>query len=283
MAEEEGNPLMRHYQRRRKRRPPAGFICGLLFILAGSHLVMQHRATTEAYATLAEQVVTDRACPIEGGSASTSEDKQSHDSMDVSPVSDSTPTLVDWDTLHQSNTEVVAWVQVDGTDISLPVMQPADGDMSFYLSHDFWRNPSAEGVPFLDHRSSPDGIHRMVYGHHHTMGGQFSSLQLAYQQEVFNTLGSCLWTTAKCGTTTLVPLCALKVDMWFEDIQRFAFGDDTEVDAWLGDIAEISSARSDSWCELASSARSVTTLVTCSSQVAGKQWRTLVLFVEVPR
>ena len=186
---------------------------------------------------------------------------------------------IDWVRLRDVNPDIAAWVRVEGTEIDLPVLAPADGDMSFYLQHDLWGNWSIEGAPFLDHRSHPDGTHRLVYGHHLFAGGQFSELQKAYEQEVFDSLGACRWVTPQGGECVALPFCALRVDAWFADIQSFEFGGG-QLETWLCGLAAHASATSRQQDELARGAHSVVTLVTCSSDFSGQPWRTLTVFVE---
>ena len=185
---------------------------------------------------------------------------------------------IDWDILHDINPEVAAWVEVEGTDISLPVVAPEDKDMAFYLRHNLWRQWSLQGTPFLDHRSDARGPHRLVYGHHLTSGGQFSQLQHAYEQATFDRIGPCRWSTPDAGTATLAPLCALSVDQWHEGIQHFAFGDTAELHVWLEGITGEASARTRDWREVIDDAETVVTLVTCSSELSDQPWRTLVVF-----
>ncbi len=186
----------------------------------------------------------------------------------------------DWETLKEINADTAAWIFVEGTDIDLPVMRARVDDPEFYLSHDLWGSPAFEGVPFLDHRCQADDTHRLVFGHRLGMGGQFSQLQKAYEQEVFDSLGTCHWSTPTGGSITLVPLCSLSVDMWYQPIQTFAFEGEGTLAGWLHTLAQDATARADSWESLALQGQSVLTLVTCSSSLSNQQWRTLVVFVQ---
>lgn len=187
---------------------------------------------------------------------------------------------LDWESLKTINPDVAAWVRVEGTDIDLPVMAPSNGDMSYYLHHDLWGNRSLAGVPFLDHRCTADGIHRLVYGHRLFLGGQFSALQRAYQQEVFDGIGVCEWSTPSGSAVRLVPFCALRRNAWYADIQHFDLREDG-LEPWLRELAADAGATSTDTETLAGQARSAVTLVTCSSELSGQPWRTIVVFVEV--
>lgn len=236
---------------------PLGTILCVSAAAVAGHLAQEGTG----YRRLEQQIVLDRTA------------KESGVHMDM-------PTI-DWTNLRDINPETAAWVRVTGTDISLPVVAPSDGDMVFYLRHNLWKQWSLQGTPFLDHRSEADGSHRVVYGHHLSSGGQFSQLQHSYEQTAFDALGTCHWSTPQRQDVTFVPLCALSVDQWYEGIQRFSFTGDDELREWLIDLCEDASARARDWREVVGGAESALTLVTCSSELSNQPWRTLVVFVEV--
>lgn len=173
----------------------------------------------------------------------------------------------------------VAWVTVQGTSIDLPVADGTQGN-TWYLTHDLWGNASELGCPFMDHRcTSPDDTHVLVYGHHLSLtNAMFSPLHLCFRQREFERLGPCVWRTSQ-DTTRFKPLCALSVDEHFQAIMRFSFSDDTELRDWLRSMIDASEAKSPTASALVNGAHRVLTLVTCSSNLAGQPWRTLVLFV----
>ena len=76
------------------------------------------------------------------------------------------------------NPDVIAWVQVPGTDISLPVAAAESDDPDFYLHHDVYGDWNFAGVPYLDAECEGDfdcGV-AVVYGHHLNNGTVFSVL-----------------------------------------------------------------------------------------------------------
>ncbi|MDI9591351.1 MAG: class B sortase [Acidobacteriota bacterium] len=239
-------------------------------MLAGAAILSMNEQSRRAYGGLSESV----RHPVQGAVEEAVDDTAS------AHEGDRRPTGINWDTLKLLNPDVAAWVSVEGTDVDLPVMAPADRDMTYYLRHDLWRRWVLAGTPFLDHRSDADGPHRLVYGHHLATGGQFSSLQRAHRQEIFETLGSCVWQTPGEGATSLEPFCALMVDMWYAPIQTFGFDGDAGLRDWLRARAAEATARNAGYSELAEGARSALTLVTCTSDLSHQRWRTLVIFVQ---
>ena len=256
----------------RRRRPPDGrgwgttaaLGLGILLVVVGIVVIARDELSQHAYRRLSGRV--SEASDAEGAG-------------DASPLGEGAPGI-DWDELWDQNADVAAWVRVDGTDIDLPVVAPSDGDMTWYLHHDLWGQWSLSGVPFLDHRSSPDGAHRLAYGHHLYMGGQFSDLQRAYRQEVFDGIGPCHWHTPARGEAVLAPLCAMTVDMWYGEVQEFAFAGPDGMEQWLRRLVGDADAVATDAEGLVRRARSAVTLVTCSSDLSNQSTRTLVVFVD---
>lgn len=193
-----------------------------------------------------------------------------HSEGDGSPDSDDVTRFFEGD--------MVAWVTVDGIGVDLPVATGSHG-FSWYLNHDLWGNESELGCPFLDPRCpSTEAPHVLVYGHHMSFTNvMFSPLHRCYRQDAFDTLGECTWTTTQ-GTTMMVPLCALSVDQDYADILRFSFRDDEDLRQWISNLVDQASARADNAHLMASRSTRILTLVTCSSEISGQRWRTLVLF-----
>ncbi|MCL2531978.1 MAG: class B sortase [Oscillospiraceae bacterium] len=80
--------------------------------------------------------------------------------------------------LHAINRDVVAWLEVPGADIDLPVVQ--SNTNYFYLYRDLRGRPSRHGNPFFDFRNrvrtSPMSVNLIIYGHHMRDGTIFSRL-----------------------------------------------------------------------------------------------------------
>lgn len=259
---------MRHTVLSKPRRKGAVvLLVGAVLLGLGASFLGIQAAQDAVYENLASMARSDR---VQGA--------QSGDSV-LSAASAKEDSGLDWDALLAQNASLVAWLSVEGTAIDYPVVQPADGqDADYYLHHDFWGAYSTQGCPYLDARASADGMHLLVYGHHLSSSGQmFTALYRAYQQDVFEGIGTATWET-QTGAVEFVPVCSLSVDKAYADIQVFSFGSTAELRAWLAGIAEDASARSNGWTELCAQATRVLTLVTCSSTIAGQRARTLVIF-----
>lgn len=78
--------------------------------------------------------------------------------------------------LRSQNSDVVAWLSVDGTSINYPVVQTSDND--YYLSHSFYKYKTYNGWVFMDYRNSYnfDDNNTIFYGHNLLNKTAFGSL-----------------------------------------------------------------------------------------------------------
>ena len=61
---------------------------------------------------------------------------------------------VDWEGLLAKNKDVIGWIQIEGTEISYPIMKGTDN--SYYLKHTFEGNYNIAGSIFVDYMNSSD-------------------------------------------------------------------------------------------------------------------------------
>lgn len=190
---------------------------------------------------------------------------------------------IDWDALRDINEQVVAWVDIEDADISLPVCQAEADAPDYYLTHDLWGNESVAGCLYVDCRADAHARHALVYGHHLTgTGGMLSALYACADQDVFDELlsGDVLWLTPEGGKRRLHPLCALAVDQSCDDVQCFDFEDEASFRTWLQALCGKASAWAPDAELHASRATCAVSLVTCSSLLSGQRGRTVVVLVD---
>ena len=92
--------------------------------------------------------------------------------------------VVDFAALESINSDCVAWIRIDETEIDYPVVQGHDN--SFYLKHLFDGEWNGAGCIFLDSRVEPDlsDRHSVLYGHHMKNGMMFSDIA-KYKDQTF--------------------------------------------------------------------------------------------------
>ncbi|MCI9022171.1 MAG: class B sortase [Eubacterium sp.] len=88
------------------------------------------------------------------------------------------------------------WLQIPGTQIDLPVMQPYK-ENEYYLDHDFTGADSAEGALFADPENSrfPQDGNTIIYGHNMKNGHMFGLLNLFEDAAYFKTHKEILFDT----------------------------------------------------------------------------------------
>lgn len=276
MSRQAGAPITR-----RKALGIGALACGAVCMGVGLGSVMREAACARSYGDLAQATQLDFAA----GATSVPVASASDAHADAARQGER-----DWGALHEVNQNVAAWVSVQGTDINLPIVAThSEDDQDWYLTHDLWGRTSCSGTPFLDRRcEGASARHVCAYAHHMTStSGMFSQLQEAYLQERFDRLGPLKWETPE-GLVQAEPLCALRVDASWQEIQRFDWGnagqdsrdqdDVADFRTWLEGIAAQADALSAQANQMLANAARCITLVTCSSDFAMQRWRTLALW-----
>lgn len=79
--------------------------------------------------------------------------------------------------LYLENSDMVGWIQIEGTSIDYPVMQ-TPADPNYYLKHDFEKHYTDYGCPFMqadcDALAPSDNL--IIYGHNMKDGSMFADL-----------------------------------------------------------------------------------------------------------
>lgn len=132
-----------------------------------------------------EKPKTDDFAPVRPTKApqiidATADEKKNTDSDDVKCP-------VDFESLNDINSDIYAWLDVPGTNISYPVLQNENDD-TFYLNHNSDKEYSSNGAIFSEHKynskSFTDPI-TVLYGHDMMSGKMFGELQEDYSNYDF--------------------------------------------------------------------------------------------------
>lgn len=85
--------------------------------------------------------------------------------------------------LYEENSDLAAWLSIDGTAIDYPVMQCDDDE--YYLHHDFYGNEDKYGCLYVRGKADINaGTNFIIYGHNMRDGSMFGDLDL-YKQESY--------------------------------------------------------------------------------------------------
>lgn len=89
---------------------------------------------------------------------------------------------IDFNSLLNTNPDTVAYIIVEDTNISYPVVQTNNND--YYLEHDFNKNYSGKGAIFADYRNNFDNLslNTIIYGHHRLDNTMFGPLDTLFTQ-----------------------------------------------------------------------------------------------------
>jgi len=88
--------------------------------------------------------------------------------------------------LQGINTDVCAWLTMDGTNIDYPVLRADDNTK--YLNQDIYADYSLGGSIFLDYRCSKDfsDQYSLIYGHHMAGGKMFGDIEQFADKSYFD-------------------------------------------------------------------------------------------------
>lgn len=84
---------------------------------------------------------------------------------------------VDFNKLKEQNSDAVAWIKVNNTNIEYPVVKGSNN--SFYLNHNFDKSNNSAGWIFADYRNKFDNTDKniVIYGHNMKDNSMFGSLK----------------------------------------------------------------------------------------------------------
>lgn len=84
---------------------------------------------------------------------------------------------IDFDKLKELNSDTVAYLKVNNTNIDYVVVQSKDND--YYLSHNFEKKNNKSGWIFMDYNNKNDGTDKniVIYGHNTVDKSMFGSLK----------------------------------------------------------------------------------------------------------
>lgn len=95
-------------------------------------------------------------------------------------------TTVDFEELRKINSDIVAWVEIKGTNINYPVVKGKDND--YYINHTFEKNNNSSGAIFLECNNDEvfsDG-NSILYGHNMKNQKMFHDLSKYTKKEFYD-------------------------------------------------------------------------------------------------
>lgn len=85
--------------------------------------------------------------------------------------------IIDFDKLKEQNSDTIAYLKMENTNIEYVVVKGADND--YYLNHNFKKEYNSAGWVFADYRNKFDGKDKnlIIYGHNMKDGSMFNNLK----------------------------------------------------------------------------------------------------------
>lgn len=77
--------------------------------------------------------------------------------------------------LYAQNSDFIGWLRIDGTGIDYPIMQSKD-DPDFYLKHNFSKEYSRFGIPYMQANCGLSSDNIIIYGHNIKSKSMFNEL-----------------------------------------------------------------------------------------------------------
>lgn len=124
--------------------------------------------------------------------------------------------------LYHQNSDVFAWVSIDGTNINYPVMYTPD-DGEYYLHRNFNKEDEKRGLPFLDAKTTLDlSQNYLIYGHNMKDGTGFHDL-LNYAEESYYKEHSIIHFSTMYEEANYEIIAVLKTQIFYENQDVFKF------------------------------------------------------------
>lgn len=94
--------------------------------------------------------------------------------------------VVDFEKLKEKNSDIVAWLKVNGTNIETTVVKTTNND--YYLTHNFNKEYNSAGWIFADYKNKVDGTDKnlVIYGHNMRDDSMFGSLKWVINEDWYN-------------------------------------------------------------------------------------------------
>ena len=125
--------------------------------------------------------------------------------------------------LYWENTDMVGWIQIEGTNIDYPVMQ-TPADPTYYLKHDFEKNYTDYGCPFMqadcDVLCPSDNL--IIYGHNMKDGSMFADLA-KYRSKDFWQTHKTVWFDTELGSSAYEIFAVIHTTVQADDADAFPF------------------------------------------------------------
>ena len=131
--------------------------------------------------TLVEQTIDNKVSKIDDEHKDEAENESQTENLETKNEK-----ILKLEALQKINSEIVALLEIEDTDINYPVLQTKDNN--YYMKHNYKKEYSINGSIFLDkdYLWDPPSSNLLIYGHNNKNGTMFQSL-LKYKDKNYYT------------------------------------------------------------------------------------------------
>lgn len=154
----------------------SGIIAVLAVIGVAIYLISMGQARRE-YAELSQEIYIPTPSPAPSAEPTPVPTPESSPEPTPEPTPEPVHIPVNFDSLRSINSDVIAWVEVEGTDIDYPVLYDTSDDM-YYLDHTYRGTYTAAGSIFIQDYNTDDfsDFNTVLYGHNMADRTMFAQL-----------------------------------------------------------------------------------------------------------
>ena len=188
---------------------------------------------------------------------------------DLSDIGETSPTadaVINFDTLAQTNPDLVGWIFIPDTRINYPIVK-RQNDNEYYLNHLFDGTSNKAGCIFLDTRCNLGDTHAIIHGHNMANGSMFRDLTLFKNKQFFQEHPYCLILTPK--QNYVVELFAGSVVRIDSPVWKLDFSGNSDRQQWLSDCWNAASV---SRPVTLNAEDKIVTLSTCTYEYKQARW-----------
>nr|WP_204466134.1 class B sortase [Shouchella xiaoxiensis] len=173
--------------------------------------------------------------------------------------------------LQDLNSDIVGWIEIEGTSIDYPVLQAQDNE--YYLRRNYKEEKNRAGSIFMDYRvrDVAEDRHTILYGHEMRDGSMFSGLSAFTDQAFFDEQYAFLFDTPeKSYQVEVFSVYYTTTDFYYIETE---FNDQAHYSSFIDDIQGRSMFES---AVEVNENDQIMTLSTCDASQAGKNGRFVV-------
>ncbi len=102
--------------------------------------------------------------------------------VETTPDNTKETTTIDWEELKQINSDIIAWIKIDNTNIDYPILKDKN---SFYLTHSYNKKYNQNGSIFTIDENPFVKEETIIYGHNMKNKSMFSDLGKYLNEDFF--------------------------------------------------------------------------------------------------